>query len=101
MDEKRTRLVLASKKGCLTASCHGQKTYQGVLVPGDALLLVGVGVSVAVDRAGLAAEKAVQGRADLVAAGSVDGVALLAASLEQLSAVLSVAWRRKEGNVST
>lgn len=40
----------------------------GVLVPGDALLLVGVGVGEAVDRARLAAKDAVERGANLVAA---------------------------------
>jgi len=65
-------------------------TYQSLLVPGDALLLVGVGVGVAVDGAGLAAEKAVQRRADLVAAVLLDGVALGAARLEEVGTLLGV-----------
>jgi hypothetical protein len=63
---------------------------EGVVLPGDALLLVGVGVGVAVDGTGLAAEEAVQGRADLVAAVLLDGVALGATGLEEVGTLLSV-----------
>lgn len=65
-------------------------SYQSVVVPGDALLLVGVGVGVAVDGAGLAAEQAVQGRTDLVAAASLNGVALRTAGLEEVGTLLGV-----------
>lgn len=57
-------------------------TYQAVLVPGDALLLVGVGVGVALDLAGLATEKTVQHGADLVALALLQGVALGATGLQ-------------------
>ena len=67
---------------------------EGLLVPLNALLLVGIGVGVAVDGASLAAEEAVQGRADLVAAGLVDGVALSATGLEEVGTLLGVTWRR-------
>lgn len=50
--------------------------YQSVLVPGDTLLLVGIGIREALDRASLAAEQAVQVGADLVALRLNDGVAL-------------------------
>lgn len=63
---------------------------EGVVVPGDALLLVGIGVGVALDGAGLAAEEAVQGRADLVAAILLDGVALSTTGLEEVGTLLSV-----------
>lgn len=63
---------------------------ESALVPGDALLLVGIGVGVAVDGAGLAAEEAVQSGADLVAAVLLDGVALGTAGLEQAGALLGV-----------
>lgn len=63
-----------------------------VVLPGDALALVGVGVGVALDGARLAAEEAVQRRADLVAAAVLDGVALRAARLEQAGALLDVSW---------
>jgi hypothetical protein len=63
---------------------------KGIVVPGDALLLVGIGVRVALDGAGLAAEQAVQGGADLVTAAGLDGVALSAAGLEKTSALLDV-----------
>ena len=68
---------------------------QGAVVQGDALLLVGIRVRVAVDGAGLAAEQAVQGRADLVAAARLDGVALRAARLEEGGALLGVTWWRR------
>lgn len=61
------------------------------LVPGDALLLVGVGVRVALDGTSLAAKEAVQGRADLVGTALLDGVALRAAGLEKVGTLLSVA----------
>lgn len=63
---------------------------EGLVVPGDAGLLVGVGVGVAVDGARLAAEEAVQGRADLVAAVGLDGVALSATGLEEVGTLLNV-----------
>ncbi|KAJ8108715.1 hypothetical protein OPT61_g7974 [Boeremia exigua] len=65
---------------------------QRVLVPGDALLLVGVRVRVAVDLASLAAEQAVQHGADLVALPLLQGVALCAARLEEVGTLLSIAW---------
>jgi hypothetical protein len=63
---------------------------KGIVVPGDALLLVGIGVRVTLDGAGLAAEQAVQSGANLVTAAGLDGVALSAASLEKTSALLDV-----------
>jgi len=63
---------------------------EGLLVPGDALLLVGIGVGVALNGAGLAAEKAVESGADLVAAASLEGVALSATGLEEVGTLLSV-----------
>lgn len=66
--------------------------YQSLVGPGDALLLVGIGVGVAGDGARLAAKEAVQGGADLVAAVLVDGVALSAAGLEEARTLLSVTW---------
>lgn len=63
---------------------------EGLVVPGDALLLVGVGVGVAVDGASLAAEEAVEGRADLVAAVLLDGVALGATRLEEVGTLLEI-----------
>jgi len=61
---------------------------QSVLVPRDALLLVRVGVRIAVDGAGLAAEQTVQVGADLVALGRVQGVALRAPRLEQVRSLV-------------
>lgn len=68
-----------------------RETYQSVLFPGHTGLLVGVGVGEALGLAGLTAEETVQVGADLVAAAALDGVALRAASLEQLGALLGVA----------
>lgn len=65
---------------------------EGGLVPGDALLLVGVSVGVAVDGAGLAAEEAVQSRADLVGTALLDGVALSATGLEEVGTLLEIAY---------
>ena len=45
---------------------------EGRLVPGDAGILVGVGVVVALDGAGLASEQSVQQRADAVLRGLAD-----------------------------
>ena len=69
--------------------------YQSLLVPLNALLLVGVCVRVALDGAGVAAEEAVEGGADLVAAVLLDGVALGAAGLEEVGTLLGItcAWR--------
>ena len=69
-----------------------QVIEEGVLGPGDALLLVGVGVGEAVDGARLAAEEAVERRADLVAAALLEGVALCAAGLEEVGTFLGVSW---------
>lgn len=64
--------------------------YQSILLPCDALLLVGVCVRVALDGAGVAAEEAVERGADLVAAVLLDGVALGAPGLEEAGTLLSV-----------
>lgn len=69
-----------------------RSTYQSVVVPLNTLLLVGIGVGVAVDGTSLAAEEAVQRRTDLVAAASLDGVALSATGLEEGSTLLGVTW---------
>lgn len=66
------------------------QTNQSLLVPGDALLLVGVGVGVALDGARLAAEQAVQRGADLVATAGLERVALRAARLEEVGTLLGV-----------
>jgi hypothetical protein len=73
---------------------------EGVLVPGDALLLVGVGVGVALDLTGLAAEEAVEHGADLVALTLLQGVALRAAGLEEVGTLLSIACRELLANMS-
>lgn len=72
---------------------------EGVLVPGDALLLVGIGVGVAVDLAGLTAEKAVKHGADLVALTLLQGVALSAAGLEEVGTLLSIAYNALSAEV--
>jgi hypothetical protein len=59
-------------------------SYQSILVPGNTSTLVGVGVGVALDLTGLAAEQTVQLGADLVGTVSLDGVALSATGLEEL-----------------
>lgn len=64
---------------------------QSVLLPLDALLLVGIGVCVTLNGTGVTAEKPVQSRADLVTAASLNGVALSASGLEQTSTLLRVA----------
>jgi hypothetical protein len=66
-------------------------TYQSVLIPGDALLLVGVGVRVALDLTSLAAEETVKHGADLVTLTLLQGVALRAAGLEEVGTLLSIA----------
>lgn len=68
----------------------GESTYQSVLLPLNTLLLVGVGVRVALNGASVTAKQAVQGRADLVAAAGLDGVALSAAGLEEVGTLLRV-----------
>ena len=60
-----------------------RSTYQSVLVPGNVSLLVGIGVRVALNGAGLTAEETVQVGADLVGAAGLDGVALSTAGLQQ------------------
>lgn len=55
--------------------------YQRVLIPSDTGLLVGIGVGVALNGTGLAAEETVELGADLVGTVRLDSVALSAASL--------------------
>lgn len=75
-------------------SCRGRigvvATYKTLLVPCNALLLVGIGVGVAVDGTSLTAEKTVQSRADLVALALLQGVALSATGGEELLALLEI-----------
>ena len=75
-------------------------TYQRVLVPRDALLLVGVGVGEALDLAGLAAEETVQRRADLVTLAVLQGVALGTPGLEEVGTLLGITWIEKKPHVS-
>lgn len=72
------------------AESHCCFTYQSLLIPHNTLLLVGIGVVVTLDGSRLAAEKAMESRADLVTAAGLDGVALRAAGLEEGSTLLSV-----------
>lgn len=69
------------------------QTYEGILVPVDTSVLVGVGVGVTVDLTGLAAHQTVELGADLVGTSSINGVALSAASLEKLSTLGGVTCR--------
>jgi len=57
---------------------------ESILVPGDTLLLVRVGVREALDLTGLAAKETVKVGADLVVAALLDGVALSTAGLEKV-----------------
>jgi hypothetical protein len=59
-------------------------TYESLLVPLNTLLLVGIGVGVALNLAGLASEQAVKSGTGLGGSAGLDGVALLAAGLEEL-----------------
>lgn len=67
-----------------------ESTYQGVVVPGDGLLLVGIGVCVTLNGAGLAAEETVEVWADLVALTLTESVALSASGLEEVGTLLCV-----------
>ena len=69
-------------------------TNQGILVPDDALGLVGIGVGIALDLTGLATEEAEQRRTDLVAGTLFHGMTRVAAGLEELSTLLSVTCKR-------
>lgn len=64
-----------------------RKSYESLLVPLNTLLLVCVGVSEARDLAGVASEKTVKVRTDLVALALLQVVALLAAGLEHVRLV--------------
>ena len=63
---------------------------QSVFLPGDALLLVGVGVGEALNGTSLAAEETVQIGTDLVGTALLDSVALSAAGLEEVGTLLGV-----------
>jgi len=63
---------------------------ESVITPGDALALVGVGVSVSGDLAGLSAPKSVKVGSDLVALTLLEVVALSATGLEEVGALLGV-----------
>lgn len=74
----------------------GVVTNQGIFVPLNALLLVGVRVGEARNLARLAAKEAVQRGTDLVGSSGVDGMALVAAGLEELGALGGVSWEEKK-----
>ena len=63
---------------------------EGVLLPLNTLVLVGVGVRETGDLARLAAEETVELRANLVALAGLQGVALCATSLEEVGTLLGV-----------
>ena len=68
-------------------------SYQSALFPNDSLLLVCICVGVSLNRAGVAAEEAVEVGADLVTLARLEGVALRASCLEQVGALLRVTYR--------
>ena len=61
--------------------CSVKEAYQSVLIPGDALLLVGIGVGEALDLTGLTAKEPVKVGSDLVGTACLEGVALSATGL--------------------
>jgi len=63
---------------------------KGVLIPGDALLLVGISVRESFDLASLPAKNTVQIGADLVSTAGLEGVTLCTASLEKISTLACV-----------
>ena len=69
-----------------------KSTYKSILVPGDSLLLVGVGVGVALNGTGLATEKTVKVWTDLVTLTLLEGVALSTSGLEEVGTLLSVSY---------
>jgi hypothetical protein len=71
-----------------------QETYESVLVPGDGLLLVGIGVCVAFNSTSLTSEKAVQVGTDLVSLTSSESVALSTSGLEEPGTLLCVTCER-------
>lgn len=81
-----SRYLNCGEVSTCACGCRHCRTYESVLVPGDAGLFVGVGVGVAVGLASLTAEQTVEVRADLVGAAALDGVALSAAGLTCLLA---------------
>lgn len=66
----------------------------GLLVPQDTLLLVGLSVSVTSSLTRESAENTVEVRTDLVGTTSLGSVALKTSSLEKVSTLLSVTWRK-------
>ena len=67
-------------------------TYESVLVPGDSLLLVGVGVGVTLNGTGLTTEKTVKVWTDLVTLTLLESVALSTSGLEEVGTLLSVSY---------
>lgn len=72
---------------------------QSVLVPGNALGLVGVGVVVALNLTSLAAEESVKVRSNLVGTTFFKGVALSTAGLEKVSTLGSVTWLERHDDL--
>lgn len=70
-------------------------TYKCVLIPGDSLLLVGIGVWVALNGTSLTSEKTVEVRTDLVSLTLTESVALSTSGLEEVGTLLCVSCRRK------
>lgn len=68
------------------------QTYQSTLVPLNTLLLVGIRVGVTLNGTGVTTEQPVQSRTNLVAAASLNGVALGATGLEEVGTLLSVTY---------
>jgi len=67
-----------------------QIDIQGVLIPGDPLLFVGISVRESFDLASLPAKNTVQIGADLVSTAVLEGVTLCTASLEKISTLACV-----------
>lgn len=63
---------------------------QGLVIPDDTLVLVGVGEGIARGGTALAAKEAVQVGSDLVAAVGLDGVALSTTGLEEVGTLLEI-----------
>lgn len=77
----------------MCANCKvPRNTYESIVVPGDSLLLVRIGVRVTLNGSGLATEKTVQVWADLVSLTLLKGVALSASSLEEVGTLLDITW---------
>src|SRR5215470_18732409 len=71
---------------------------EDILIPGDAGILVGVGIGIALDAAGLAAVEAVEHRADLVLGAFADGVAGQALVERRLAGIGVLRQRTRGGS---